>query len=98
MPTRSAALEASGAPTQRPLSISECLGLVVLILLPGVGFAALAVLSLASFRPHLWGLARAALLWHVLLWSALATATAYFAVRVGAFLWELLLAGLGPVR
>lgn len=97
MPTPGAESQDSRISSERQLGIGECLGVVALILLPGVGFAALVVLSLASFRPHLWGVARAALLWHVLLWSALATAAMYLAIRVGAFVWQVL-SHLGPVR
>jgi hypothetical protein len=97
MPTSSAESRVLGANTERPLGIGECLGLVTLILLPGIGFVGLAILSVTRLRPHLWGVARAALLWHVLLWSALVTAVLYFAVRLGAFIWEIL-SHLGPVR
>jgi hypothetical protein len=97
MPTPSADSKAFGANTERPLGIGECLGLVTLILLPGIGFVGLVILSVAHRRPHLWGVARAALLWHVLLWSALTSAVLYSAIRLGTFLWEIL-SHLGPVR
>jgi hypothetical protein len=97
MPTPIADSNALGARPERPLAIGECLGVIVLILLPGVGFLGLVALSVTRFSRHLWGVARAALLWHVLLWSALTASAAYFAFRVGAFVWEIL-KHLGPVR
>jgi hypothetical protein len=96
LPTPSADSKSSGANAERPLGIGECLGLVTLILLPGIGLVGLVILSVTHLRPHLWGVARAALLWHVLLWSALVTAVLYFAVRLGVLIWEVL-SHLGPV-
>lgn len=97
MPTPLVDSKALGASTERTLGVGECLGLIALIFLPGVGFAGLTVFSVTHFRPHLRGVARAALLWHVLFWSALAAVAFVLAVRLGAFLWKLA-SHLGPVR
>ena len=93
-PTR---LVTSEANAKRPLGFGECLGLVALILVPGIGLVGLVILSVTSLRSQIRGLARAALLWHVLLWSALVTTVLYLAVRLGVFFLEVL-SHLGPVR